>query len=145
VGALKQRLRHAFAVDEPGPADPTPEQQGPVDWFCRQVAKRRLSTASLVLLETSKPLNFVAAQTMHFFSPAVWALARTAGHEQYCHFAAYLERRGSMDYLQARIEHFEAEIARKKRDQDEAGASGESAGGPPPGHPIDEPPGRGAP
>ena len=55
---------------------PTPEQQAPVEWFCRQVAKRRLATPGVIALEMSRPLNFLASQLMHFFSPAVWAIAR---------------------------------------------------------------------
>jgi hypothetical protein len=133
VGALKSRIKHAFAVDPPGPAEPTPEQQEPVDWFCRQVAKRRLATPGLVALEMSRPLNFLTAQAMHFFAPGVWALARPRTHDQYQHFAAYLERRGSFEYLGRRIEHFEAELEReRKAAKEKAKAGAERTGGPPP-------------
>ena len=106
-----EKLRHAFAVDPPGPAEPTEEEQVPVDWVCRQVARRRLTTAGLVALELTRPLNFVASQAMIFVSPVFWAFARKLTFEQYNHFAAFLGRRGSIDYLTRRIEHFEAELA----------------------------------
>jgi hypothetical protein len=108
-------LRHAFAVDPPGPAAPTAEQQPAVDWFCRQIAMRRLTTPALIALEMSRPLNFIAAQTMQFFSPGVWAVVRQQTHENYLHFAAFLERRGSVEYLARRIEHFEAEFERLEK------------------------------
>lgn len=104
---MRDRIRHAFAVDPPGPAEPTPQQQPAVDSFCRQVAKRHLTTPGLIALEMGRPLNFVAAQALQFFSPGVWALARQQTHEQYRQFATFLERRGAIDYLIQRIEHFE--------------------------------------
>jgi hypothetical protein len=115
VGALRRKLGHAFAVDEPGASEPTPEQRVPVDWFCRQVAKRHLATPGMIALELSRPLNFLASQVMHFFSPAVWALARRGSHEEYKHFAVFLEKRGSIDYLLRRIEEIEAELDPKEK------------------------------
>ncbi len=107
MGSMKDQLRHAFAVDPPGPAQPTPKQQPAVDWVCRQVAKRHLTTPGLIALEMSRPLNFVLSQGMHFFSPGAWAIFRQQNYEHYLHFANFLERRGAMEYLERRIEHFE--------------------------------------
>ena len=113
MGSMRDGLRHAFAVDPPGPATPTPEQQPAVDWLCRQVAKRHLTTPGLIALEMSRPLNFVFAQGMHFFSPGVWALFRPQRYEDYTHFAVFMEHRGAMEYLERRIEHFEAQFEAK--------------------------------
>jgi hypothetical protein len=107
-------LKHAFAVDESGPAEPTPEQEPAIDWFCRQIAKRHLTTPGLIGLEMSRPLNFIASQTMHFFGPGVWAIVKQQTYEHYEQFAAFLEKRGSIDYLCQRIEHFEMEAERQK-------------------------------
>lgn len=125
-------MKHAFAVDEPGPQTPTPEQQGPVDWFCRQVAKRRLATPGMVALEVSRPLNFIGSQVMLFFSPAVWALARRQGYENYKQFAAFMEKRGSIDYLIRRIEEIEAELEQKRSERQETAPEDREAsrGGP---------------
>ena len=112
---LKETLHRAFAVDPSGPAEPTPQQQPALDWFCRQVAKRHLTTPGLIMLEMSRPLNFMGAQAMHFFSPGVWALARQQNYEHYRHFSAFLEKRGAVDYLVSRIEHFEAQYNRNEQ------------------------------
>lgn len=114
MGAI-ERIKHAFAVDPPGPAEPTPEQQGPVDRICREIARRNLTVPGVIALELSRPLNFIASQAMHLFSPAVWAIAQKQGHENYRHFAAFLEKRGSIDYFIARVEHFEEEFDRRER------------------------------
>lgn len=100
-------LRHAFAVDPPGPIEPTGDERAAVDWFCGQVARRRLATPGLIALEMSRPLNYVASQAMRAIAPGVWAITSDPTHEQYLHFASFLERRGSVEYLERRIEELE--------------------------------------
>ena len=124
MGSLKERVQHAFAVDPPGPAEPEAEQLEAVDWFCREVARRHLTTPALIALETSRPLNFLASQALHFAAPAVWAVARQQTHEGYLAFASFLERRGSIDHLARRIEHFEALFERSGREAAASGAPG---------------------
>ena len=41
---------------------------------------------------------------MHGLSPFVWAIARGQTHERYKAFTAFLERRGSIEYICRRIE-----------------------------------------
>jgi hypothetical protein len=108
-------LKHAFAVDPPGPAEPTPEQQAAVDVVCREVARRRLTTPGLIGLEMSRPLNYLGSQFMQFIAPGVWAVVRQQTFANYQHIAEFLERRGSIDYLARRIEHFEQEYERMER------------------------------
>ena len=112
--AKKGWWKHAFAVDEAGEVEPTEAQRPAVDWVCRQVAKRRLAAPGLMFLEMSRPLNWVAAQGMHGFAPFVWAIVQNQTHDRYCAFAAFLERRGSVDYMCRRIEELEEEIARER-------------------------------
>ena len=102
-------LKHAFAVDPPGPAEPTLEQKAAVDKVCAEIVRRHLTTPALLFLEMSRPLNYLSAQALHFFAPFVSVLTNAEGHR---HFAAFLERRGSMDYLCGRIEELEAEADR---------------------------------
>ncbi|HEX6984965.1 MAG TPA: hypothetical protein VF170_06290 [Planctomycetaceae bacterium] len=104
-------LRRAFAVDPPGPAEPTPRQAEVVDRVCREVVHRRLTTPALLLLEMSRPLNFVTAQAIHFFDPLVRAVTDADGPRE---FAAFLEHRGSIDHLVRRIEEIEAEAVRRE-------------------------------
>ena len=117
-------LKHAFAVDPPGAAEPTPEQQAAVDYVCMQVARRHLTTPGLIGLEMSRPLNFLLSQTMHFFSPGAWAIFPHRTYQGYTDFAAFLERRGSVEYLARRIEHFEAQFERRERGETGATADG---------------------
>jgi len=97
-----QWLKHAFAVeDENSPAAPTARQHEVVAAVCREIRRRHLVTPALIVLEMSRPLNFMAAQTMHFFHPFLTALVRGDACEQ---FAAFLEKRGSVDYIRRQLE-----------------------------------------
>ena len=108
-------FKHAFHVDPPGPAEPTAEQKEVVDWACMQIVKRHLTTPGLAALEMSRPLNFIGSQTMRFFQPFISAILNRHGTAGYSAFAAFLERRGSIDYLCRRIEDLEAEYEAKER------------------------------
>ena len=99
-------LKHAFAVEPPGPVEPTEEQRPVVERVCGEVVRRGLTTPAIMALEMSRPLNFVGSQALHFFSPIISALTDAQGHKQ---FAEFLEHRGSIEYLCRRIEELEAE------------------------------------
>lgn len=102
-----QWLKHAFAVDDDDSVvEPTPRQQQVVAAVCREVRRRRLVTPALIVLEMSRPLNFMAAQTMHFFHPFLTAVMRRHAYEQ---FAAFLEQRGSVDYIRRQLEKSESD------------------------------------
>jgi hypothetical protein len=107
-------LRFAFAVDPPGPAEPSEDEAVAVEWFCEQVARRHLSTPAVIALEMTRPLNFLAAQLLHALAPGVWALAPQGMHQHYEAFACFLERRGALDYLLRRIETLEGEFAARQ-------------------------------
>ena len=99
-------LKHAFASDAPGPAQPNDGQRLVIDRICREVVRRHLTAPALLALEMSRPLNYVTAQLLHFFQPFLVVLADTAAYDQ---FTTFLEQRGSMDYLAERLEAIEAE------------------------------------
>jgi len=99
-------LKHAFAVEPDGPAEPTDAQQAVVHEVCRAIVRRRMTTPALMFLEMTRPLNYLAAQTMHFFAPVLTAVVDREGYRQ---FAEFLEHRGSVDYLCRQIEALEAE------------------------------------
>ena len=128
MSSWKQKVQHAFAVDPPGPAKPTPEQQEVVDAFCRWFARRHLTTPGLVLLEMSRPLNWIMAQAGHIFSPGVWAVTPEQTHAKYKAFVSFLEQRGSIEHLARRIEHFEQEHERLEREQTHRVTSDEAPG-----------------
>ncbi len=99
-------LKHAFAVDDPQVDAPTDPEREVADRLCRAVVERRLTPAALVFLETCRPLNFLGSQALHFFMPLIGLVADA---EAATRFAQFLERRGSVDYLAARLEQLESE------------------------------------
>lgn len=123
MGRLMERLKHAFAVDPAGAAEPTPDQKVPVDWVCRQLSKRHLTTPGIVAMEVCRPLNFVAAQGLFFLEPAVWALAPKDAMKHYRDFASFLEQRGSIPYMTRRLEEIEQEYERRENETDEGSSS----------------------
>jgi hypothetical protein len=98
-------FRHAFALDPPGPIEPTEEERAIVERLCRIVVKRRMNVPALGFLEMSRPFNRVAAQVLYFFQP-VASLALTG--DEYNRFARFLEKSGSIEYLCRRIEDLAA-------------------------------------
>lgn len=108
-------LKNAFAVDPPGPAEPNEAQQRTIDWLCDQVVKRRLTLPTLMGLELARPLNYIGANAMHVFSPTLWAIVREQTHENYQEFARFLEQRGSIEYICARMEEANEEYQRRGR------------------------------
>ena len=104
-------LKHAFALDDADEAPPAAEQLAAAERICREVVRRRLTTPAIAFLEMSRPLNYVGAQTLHFFDPIMSAILEGDGHR---HFAAFLERRESMEYLCRRIEQLEAEASARE-------------------------------
>ena len=106
-------LKHAFAVEPPGPAEPTEAERPVVERVCHEIVRRGMTTPALLVLEMSRPLNFVGAQALHFLAPIVSALTDAEGHK---HFAAFLEHRGSIEYMCRRIEELEAERKRPQRE-----------------------------
>lgn len=102
--SLKDKVRHAFAVEKPEDIDPTEHQKQVVDKVCKAVVRRRMTVPALMVLEMSRPLNFVASQVIHFFRPIVSVVLDTAGIEA---FANFLEHRGSVEYLARRLDYWE--------------------------------------
>ena len=100
-------MKHAFAVDPPGPQEPTPEQFDPIDRLCRRIAASRMALPGVVALEMARPLNYIGSQVMHGMSPIIWAFARKETLENYSRIAEYLERRGSIEWICRRIEWYE--------------------------------------
>lgn len=99
-------LRHAFAIDPPGPAQPDEAQARVIDRICNEIVRRRLVPPAMMLIEMGRPLNHLSAQVLHFFQPFITVIGDAAAYEQ---FTTFLERRGALDYIGARIEAIEAE------------------------------------
>ncbi len=97
----KSGLNHAFAIDPAGASEPTEEQARIIYRLCREIARRRLTAPALLYLEISRPLNYVGSQFLHFIRPILAVMLDTSSLER---FASFLEKRGSVDTLVARLE-----------------------------------------
>ena len=98
-------LKHAFAIEPPGVAEPNPLQRDVVEKICREVVRRGMVTPALLMLEMSRPLNFVSAQFLHFLQPIVSWSTNAA---EYQAFTEFLEQRGSIEYISRRLESLNA-------------------------------------
>ena len=99
-------LKHAFALDDGTPAEPTSDQQQAIDRILREVLRRRLDVPAGMLLEACRPLNYVGAQALRFFSPLMQAVLGIQGQND---FAEFLEKRKSVDYLLSRLDTLKSE------------------------------------
>ena len=94
-------LKHAFAVESAEGCEPNERQRQICDLLVSEVSRRGLITPALLLLETSKPLNYIGAQLLHFWEPILSAVC----NQQSCReFAQFLERPGAIEYLCRRLE-----------------------------------------
>ena len=106
--SIVDRIRHAFAIEDAADFEPTPREAAAAEKVCREVVRRRMTVPAVMLLEMSRPLNYLGAQALHFFQPFGTVLIEPGAWET---FANFLERRGSVEYLARLIEDAEAEHA----------------------------------
>ena len=81
--------------------------QGLIARVARRVVDLRMTVPAILLLEGSRPLNFLASQTMLFFRPvieSVWA------SQDYGRFQELLEQRESVEALVSAIEDEEERL-----------------------------------
>jgi hypothetical protein len=108
-------LKHAFAIETVEVAVPNEAQGAIVEKLCAEVVRRRMSTPALLMLEMSRPLNYVSAQFLHFAQPILSIVTDTAGYRQ---FTDFLERRGSIEYICTRLEALETSRTAKPHAKD---------------------------
>lgn len=96
---LREKLRHAFAVDpEPGPDSALPET---LERLARLAVQRRMEIPAVIFLETIRPLGFLASQA----ALAAWPLLKAfGGFEGFREAAQSLEDRRTLQRLIDRIE-----------------------------------------
>ncbi len=110
--AFLDELRHAFAVEPAGVVEPSESQRVLIDRLCREISRRRLTTPAILYLEMSRPLGFLAAQAIHFFTPLISVLTDRQGLRE---FAEFLEHRGAIDYLLERLEEIGRDDSLRRR------------------------------
>ena len=103
---LPSWLKHAFAIASPDQCEPTDRQREICDRLVHEISRRGLTTPALLWLETSRPLNYVGAQLIHFCEPILSAIC----DQQTCReFATFLEHPGAIEYLCRRLESLHSE------------------------------------
>ena len=108
-------LKHAFAIDPPGAVAPDEAQARLVERVCREIVRRRLANPAMLAIEMGRPLNYLSAQVLTFFQPFLTIVGDAAAYER---FTTFLEQRGSLDYIAARIVALDAERALGPRDKE---------------------------
>lgn len=108
---IKKWLANAFAIERPEDFAPTAEQQEIADHICREIVRRDMVTLAILSLETCRPLNYVGAQAIHFFSPFLSFLVDPRSQKL---FAQFLEKRGSIEWMCRRLETLDAASEKKQ-------------------------------
>jgi len=93
---LRAALRHAFAVEPAGPAEPSPEERAALEPLIAEVRRRGMVGPAVLFLESVSPLNNVGAQSLHFMQPFATAVLDPV---KYATLARYLEKRGSVAWM----------------------------------------------
>ncbi|MFK7961799.1 MAG: hypothetical protein AB8G96_14890 [Phycisphaerales bacterium] len=92
-------MRHAFAIKDTGPAEPTPEQADTLDRLGRLLERRGLTTPGLIALEMARPLNGVASAAMQVLQPTLDAALPRHLSDRARGMSQFLEHRGSIDTM----------------------------------------------
>ena len=117
-----RQLHNAFSSGSAF-SPPSEEQLQLVDRLAREIVRRRMTTPALTTLEMSRPLNFLGAQAMHFFTPVVSTMFDAKTYEL---FAKFLERRDAIDVMIERIESHERLASQQKAEEELNGPSSEA-------------------
>lgn len=117
--------RHAFAVETPEEFKPDEQELAVMDKVAQRICRHGLAIPAILFLESSRPMNFIGASAMAYFEPIVRGIFTE--WEGYSTFYKMMERRGSVECLIDRVEHFEnerqeqikqAKLERKRRKLD---------------------------
>jgi hypothetical protein len=94
-------LKHAFAVDKADIAIPSTTQSESIDLVCREVIRRGMTLPTQMMLESSAPMHFLAGQFLRFVEPFLGTVLDPSAVRD---FAAFVERRGAIEYICRRLE-----------------------------------------
>ncbi len=100
MGAFLEKLKHAFAV---GPEPSVVKRKLPpvLERLAVEIVERGMETPATVLLDSIRPISFLAGQAMH----AVWPLVKMAGKfDEYHVVAEALEDRQMVELFLAHME-----------------------------------------
>jgi hypothetical protein len=100
VSLIVEKLQHAFGVG-PEPDGELLRLPTLLEKLAVQIVERQMETVAIVLLESIKPLNFLAGQTLHGVMPLI---KMVGGTKNYREVANALEDRRTLGLLIRRIE-----------------------------------------
>ena len=109
IRRLTSTLRHAFAVEPSGPAEPTPDERAALDPLLAEIRRRGLVAPAVIFLESCAPLNTVGAQALHFMQPFATAVLDPV---RYATLSRYLERRGSIEWVVRELQRSREEASK---------------------------------
>ncbi|HRU22709.1 MAG TPA: hypothetical protein P5569_02070 [Candidatus Latescibacteria bacterium] len=91
---LRESVRYALAM--PPPLELAPADREVLAKLATMLVRRRLGSPALMVLEMSRPINFVASQFLVFMKPFATALLNPTEYER---FVRILEHREGIDAL----------------------------------------------
>jgi hypothetical protein len=108
--------RHIWSTRSEETETPAPNRELTDDELIERTAKevvqRRLAAPAVFLLESSKPLSFIASQGLVFLGPFIDAAFEVPQYDAFCRM---IERRDNVEKLARRIEELEDErLSRSK-------------------------------
>ena len=99
-------------VPDPDNTSLTAEEEAILDKLANKAVERGMAMPSILFLESVKPLNFIASQTMVFFEPIIQTIFN---FKDYNTLRTALERRESIEILLLKIEKYDAVAMDKDR------------------------------
>ncbi len=108
----REKFRHAFAVDEPGPAEPTDSQRVVVEMLLGKIVERGMAQPAGIFLESWRPLGVLTGQGMQALSPFAGILLDPNVWKE---VADYLDKRGAIAWMLQRMDELETQREDKLR------------------------------
>ena len=95
-----------------------------IERVAAEVVDRRLAAPAIFLLESSKPISFIASQGLVFLGPFVHAALSAPSYDAFCRM---IENRENVEKLIVRLEQLEDKrLTRGKPKKDEPDPDGEA-------------------
>ena len=108
----REIIRHAFAVDAPGPAEPTDTQRVVVEKLLATILERGMAQPAGIFLESWRPLGVLTGQGMQALSPFAGILLDQNAWKE---VANYLDKRGAILWMLQRMDELETQREAKLR------------------------------
>ncbi len=109
----REKFRHAFAVDAPGPAEPTDSQRVVVEMLLAKIVERGMAQPAGIFLESWRPLGVLTGQGMQAVSPFAGILLDQNAWKE---VANYLDKRGAILWMLQRMDELESQREAKLRE-----------------------------